>query len=720
AEVSLEWSSSGAWPLPTEWLESGMPTSARTDASGAFTVQLPRIPADLQGQVTLRAQLSAVDPAGDRVEGSASVLLSQDAIQVAAVTELDGGLVAGFNNRVFLRVSSADGVPLPGAELKVRRAWEPESASLTATTDEDGVAALQLDPGPPVNVVIPPMPVRLPPAPQPVALSTAEELLTGREPDLRERRAMESWLPSLQPCARFADGDLLEVMMQVRESGAIADLEAGSTPLARCFEDALRGRSLPPGQERVLKLHYAVADPDTARLEVEAFSSSESDDGEGWDHVWQERARDARLCLPREAPEVQLPRFATFRVRKGSATPALTWARDPSGGRLAPEVLECVAARFARVELPAPAKTDVLGVLRLNVVPSERVQQARPQPTVMLGYELLVSASAGTEAIGSTKLRVRPGSIPPMRLRATPVLAKGGDQVTFEFLRGPNYVGELPKKAWLRLGKRSLEADVDAKARRAVFTLPPDADGWGELDACGARAVIFIQPTKRLEVAVAPGAPHYAPGQLATLNLTTTIGGVGARAAVGLFGVDETLGQLVALPGPDALSKLAPWVSTNGVVLDWLGAQALVLGRIRGRNAAAATVLRVGAVPQVEAVETPASAHGQTPFDPVAELTDRFYVVLAELHRQARTWEEKAPAGEQMQPRTLAKLWEQALAACEARNEPVRDAYGRRLKLSQLPQDLLALTEPRAVVIEGTRLPEDIENWSAWVAREKP
>jgi hypothetical protein len=68
----------------------------------------------------------------------------------------------------------------------------------------------------------------------------------------------------------------------------------------------------------------------------------------------------------------------------------------------------------------------------------------------------------------------------------------------------------------------------------------------------------------------------------------------------------------------------------------------------------------------------------------------------------------------------MAKLWEKALEACEKRGEAVTDAYGRRLKLSRLPPELLALTDPRAVVVSGTRLPEDVENWGAWVARESP
>jgi hypothetical protein len=73
-----------------------------------------------------------------------------------------------------------------------------------------------------------------------------------------------------------------------------------------------------------------------------------------------------------------------------------------------------------------------------------------------------------------------------------------------------------------------------------------------------------------------------------------------------------------------------------------------------------------------------------------------------------------------MRPATMAALWGQALAACEQRGERVVDAYGRRLTLSRLPPDLLALTDPRAVVVVGTRLPEDVENWAAWVAKERP
>jgi hypothetical protein len=94
--------------------------------------------------------------------------------------------------------------------------------------------------------------------------------------------------------------------------------------------------------------------------------------------------------------------------------------------------------------------------------------------------------------------------------------------------------------------------------------------------------------------------------------------------------------------------------------------------------------------------------------------------VLAELHVQTRQWEKASPASEKMRPATMARLWTQALDATEKRGQPVTDAYGRRLRLSMLPQDLLSLTDPRAVVVLGTRLPEDTENWADWVAKEKP
>jgi hypothetical protein len=61
----------------------------------------------------------------------------------------------------------------------------------------------------------------------------------------------------------------------------------------------------------------------------------------------------------------------------------------------------------------------------------------------------------------------------------------------------------------------------------------------------------------------------------------------------------------------------------------------------------------------------------------------------------------------------MVELWEEALAA-----HPATDPYGRKLHLSVLPPDLLALTDPRFMVSDGTRLPEDVENWTEYVRTE--
>ena len=131
-------------------------------------------------------------------------------------------------------------------------------------------------------------------------------------------------------------------------------------------------------------------------------------------------------------------------------------------------------------------------------------------------------------------------------------------------------------------------------------------------------------------------------------------------------------------------------------------------------------MLRVASVPGPAALDAAITATASTAFDPNAEITERFYAVLAELHRLVRGWEKGAAASEQMTPARMAELWTRALGACAARGEKVSDAFGRKLRLHRLPPDLLGLTDPRQVVAVGTRLPEDVENWSEWVSRRKP
>ena len=50
--------------------------------------------------------------------------------------------------------------------------------------------------------------------------------------------------------------------------------------------------------------------------------------------------------------------------------------------------------------------------------------------------------SRGTygEGAPSTKIRIAPGAVPPLRMRVTPVLAKAGEEVTAEVIDGPQSV----------------------------------------------------------------------------------------------------------------------------------------------------------------------------------------------------------------------------------------------------------------------------------------
>ena len=718
AAVAVTWTVRGDWPMPTEWTEEGaLPRTATTGPSGRFELALPPIPADLQGQASLVARLAVVDAAGDRVEGRAEALLAQDGLAVAAVTELGDGLAEGFNNRVYLRVATPDGRVLSGATIHVKRAWAPKDPGIEAKLDEDGVASLQLDPGPAVNVVVPPRPFRMPPRPKPVLPGEVRELLAGGGASLEDQLAIEGWLPALAPCARWVSGGsvALPVGLRVAENGTLAQVAIAPGPLHACVAERLASKRLPPGAARVYAASFTFNDPETPRLVV-AFEPV-LPDATGLEARLALRALDARDCLTAATPEGPLPRALGYRVRAGKKEIELAWLRDPNGVA-APAETDCLARRVGTLALDEPAEADGLGVARFAVSLPDRIKASRPQATTLLGYEFLVSAAV--DGAPATKLRLGPGTVPPLRLRATPILAERGQTVTVELIRGPGYAGELPATVALVPAETPLAFNVDRESRTAKVELGASEPGWYEIVAGAARARIFVRSHDDLAVNVTPGRERYAPGDTATLAIATTTGGRPGPAAVGLFGVDESMAQLAPLPGPDDLGRLRPAVTMSSPAFDVLDGTALALGRIRGANAAAATVLRVATLPSAADLDTTVNGAGATPFDPSAVLIDRFYTVLAELHTQVRRWETEAPADEKMHPPTLAKLWQSALEACAKRGEPVADAFGRPLKLRRLPADLLAQTEPRLLVATGTRLPEDIESWPAWVARENP
>lgn len=724
AKLEIAWTIDGAWPPPLEWQEKLLPKRAQTGANGRFELALPTIPADLQGQATLSARIGAIDPAGDRVEGRAQVLLARDGLSVSAVTELGDGLVEGFNNRLYVRVATPDGQVVRNTKIHLARAWEQNDRGFDAETDEDGVASVQVDPGAPVNIIIPALPYRPQPKAALVTRDEPQELIGGEGASLADQVEMDRWLAPLGACAKWVGatgedeeggGSAARIGMRVAASGAVATVGASGDPLGQCVAAFVRGRRLPAGAERLYTVSFQFQDPELPTLSASVESAL--DEPEGLGPAVANLAKSTRDCLPRV--EGALPRSLTWRVKKGDRAVELgPWIENPGGGE-AGAALACVTSHFgSRIALAEPYGADALGIVRFEVSAPATQREMRPQPTTMLGYELVVSADLAGKP--STKLRVQPGQIPALRMRVSPILAAKGDKITAELIRGPNFRGKLPEKLWLAHLKGKAEAVVDKESHVATFTLDDKAEGWVEITGPGVRSLVYVKPKADLSVSVEPEQPKYRPGDQAKLVVQTKVNGRGATAAVGLFGVDESLGQLVALPGADSLARVQPKVETASPAFGLLDGQALALGRIRGANAAAATVLRVSAIPKPPELDAMVSGSASSRFDPVEELTDHFYPVLAELHVQTRAWEKAAPPSEKMRPATMARLWAQALDTVEKRGEPVTDAYGRRLSLALLPADLLALTDPRAVVVLGTRLPEDTENWADWVAKEKP
>ena len=741
ATLRLDWRVQGAWPAPPAWL-AALPTSLRLPSSGTTTIVMGRVPADLVGKASVVVTATATDDTGDEETGSGVVLLAKDAIDVAVVTELGqgeaAGLVEGSNNRVYLRVTTAAGQALPGASLTMTRAWDKKDQGTVAVCDEDGVAVLQFDPGPAVNVVIPPMPVRLPPPPPEVMRSGAEELVRQGSPSLPELTALDALNPVVAPCSRFVGGDQgqVEVTLQVSPSGSI-DNATGDGDVGRCVAEALRGRRLSSGAPRLFQLRYLLR-PSLASLTVERTESKPLPDVVS--EALASALLDARSCLGRSTTAARLPDLVSWQVVGGRfSSRTFTDNAEPAVARLVTDSARCVMARVQTALRDRSldggdddVKGQRYGVLRLAVSPVQLPgDTSKPMAQTRLGYEMLVTATAptttststsATTALGSTRVFVAPGVVPPLRLRATPVVAAPGDTVVIDFVRGPDFSGALPKQLTLSSTHHGETVDVDQDKRRATFTLPNDQDGWYEARVGGAIARVFVPRRSQLSVQVSPDKPVYRPGETATLGVRTTTNGgvsgaddVGIAAAVSLFGVDETLGQLAPLLGPSAMDRLVPTVTMQQPAFGVLDAMALSLGRVRGANAAAATVLFVASVPTPEALDVRVSSQGQSSFDPLLPLADRFYGVLDALFVEVRHFEGTAPAADKLTPATMLALWSKALQRAKDQGVITTDAFGRPLLLQALPDELVAMADPRLLVRDGTRLTEDVEAWVPFV-----
>jgi hypothetical protein len=706
----------GRWPMPLDWEE---PFTGKTDGYGKFRIVVGRVPPDLIERSVLSASISVTEAAGETAVGGARVVLSQYDMQVQAVTELGDGLVGGFNNRAYLRVTTPDGRPLPKAHLKVTPWWDAQSAGFEADSDEDGVASFQLDPGDPVTVVIPAPPFRQRPlTPSVPSINSGYELSTGSSFDLAERRALEAAIPAVAACGDYAVGGAsVNLGMRVDAGGAVRRVMTGSTLVEQCVADAMQRVHMPYDDERTYTLSWSVTD--SLRPWLTGSVSTAWGDASGVQAAFDQSASRARKCLPRGSGISGATVLQVHWQRDvGSKTIAVTPLLGESTG-LSPGDLACVRQAFASPVLGYTSTSEGMGTATYSMSLPYQSSYV-PQDQAITGYQLRVAAVSDGAKVGEAPIVMSVGSIPALRIRATPTLASPGDELTFELIRGPSYYGELPEELHLMEGTFDIaKAKVDKDARSVKFTVPPDRDGFLYVEYNGARAVVYVRPNDPLSVALSTDKPKYRPGETATLTVTTRAGEAPVAAGVGLVGVDSTLAQLAPLLGPDEYGRITVRETSDTPAFGAFDPKALVLGELRGENAAKAAVLRISTLPMDPAGDDAVYAYARSVDDDVEVLTTSFYRALDRLATNEGTWESGAPAGELMTNEKMAALWTRTLDELDAEGKPAVDAFGRRLELRVLPADLLGQIDPRSMVGDATRLPEDIIDWQRWVAEEQ-
>jgi hypothetical protein len=376
----------------------------------------------------------------------------------------------------------------------------------------------------------------------------------------------------------------------------------------------------------------------------------------------------------------------------------------------------CVEGKLRDLRLPKASAASALGVAQLQLQVPAPPGTVVAGPTVSTAYELAVAAMDGEEELGSGRLVLPVGEVPPLRIRATPPLAHPGDEVTFEFVTGPSWVGDLPERAWLMQGTANLvEGEVAEKA--VTLRIPESARGFLHLEYAGARAVVFSAPAEPLRVALSTDRPSYEPGAVARLTVSTTHGGAPVPAGVSLAGVDQLLGQLAPLLGPDELGRVTVRATSGQPPFGAFDARALALGQIRGENAARAAVMRVSQLPMDPAGDQGASLAIAGGVDRDTVMIRNFFRVLLVVADRVRAWESSAAEGERLDNARLVALWDEAVASLDG-DDPAVDAFRRPLTLAVVPEPLLAKASPRALVSDATRLPEDLEDFVQYVTRE--
>ncbi len=723
AEVRL-WAEPGSgWPPPTSWVDG---VTSRTDAEGGFSWPLERVPEDLDGKVVVPFRAEVLDRSGDRLEGGTQLVLSDAPIVATLQSELGDGLVADFPNRVFVHLATPDGAPIAGAEIEVTRAWDPRDPGVKATTDVDAVAALTLDPGKPISVLLPPRPVRKTSSRARVLVERAglEDLLHV-EVGIDQRVVIDRWTPALEACSvHLTEYSERSYGVMVEPDGRVARVVAPvDHPLDRCVVRTLEGMVGPRGERRFYRVVYNIVPAPGARF----VDSNQTLDGEshgGWEHAVKLAALEARPCILGRQQEAAFPARLQWSLERGERRPELRWSRDPAVLAVWSDTEQaCVQRAFDAIELAEPSEVDTHGVTLLMVrPPSDAASDAESTGTLKTAWELEVRARSGEEDLGSTRIVVEPGAIPVLRLRASRSVLSPGDEVEIRLLRGPGFDAELPEDgAVVHLQQIDEELPAlryDAERRMIHGRIPEGAMGLYGVSMLGAATRLWVPDPTPMTVEITPDKSQYRPRELALLQLSTAEGGRPVAAGVSLMGVDAALGELAPLLSPEDWSRVVLDLSSSEAAFGRFDAVALLSGRVRGEHAVEATLQGTSwtrIFPAYQYLESPQSLREPAPW---VQLNHSFYAALVDTRRAVARWELEAAEGELLEPERVATLWSEVLAARRAAGEPVVDAFGLELTINRLPDELLEQLDPYGLATDARRLSEDVQPWKAWVAEE--
>jgi hypothetical protein len=699
-----------AWPPPTAWMQ---PHEAKTDAEGTFSVALAPIPQDLRRRVSLTALVEAVDQAGERVSARVPLVLSPDPIAIEAVTEARSGLFANLSNRVYLRLTDPAGRVLADREISVTNRWDPRAGTQTARTDADGVASLQLDPGEPVNLLVPPPPLRQAPKPDhppALALDHVSALMPEQTAAVETRRAFVDAARHLDTaCGWRVEAPNLTLRGVRATGGRIVLVTPSQGGLDRCIADALTGRTAPDGVY-VLGLSQR---PSRTQPHLVGEVMPASPPPAQVETLLEQAALEAGRCvLGRDTP-AESSLWLHWSIASGDNDVRVRVSRDAGW----PEA-RCIGRYFAGLDmgLEDGSPESAQGALKFSVVlPDVPVATELASGTTRRGFEHVVEVGG----LGTTNWVATVATAPNLRLRPAVGVVAPGDELVVQALRGPGHRGDLPAfielvstadQATVRCYRTAaLAADVDdhdptcpppRSDGRFVLPIPDDAHGIASISSQGAQASVLIIDTDAHQLDLSVDRRTYAPGETAHISVQT-----GSPAVVSLTGVDGALGALTALPAPTALVSATLRTSARGALPAGLDALALMTGQVRGDAAAQAVLARITANPRV-VQQTPPTVQAtmNPPLD--LELQTALATMLQRVH--ARVNADDAP----VTYASYAGMW-----AAEAAH--VKGPFGRELTLDRLPDALVRLANPRLVVDDATRLPEDIEPWLPYIRTQQ-